>query len=390
MSPSVRARRASAVSLAVFLALAAPSQAKVVFTGYADFVTTPQGSFKIDGPPAVLSPFGLTPERLETRGSGISALGLFATTSLDDATRLQMDVTYRDIGATAKTVAIQYAYLEHDAFGGQARVGKITLPFGWYNQHHFYGFQRPSISAPVFQGSILGLPMADVGAGVQRPFPVGPLVATVDLYAVNGYGPVPGSTETFRSATLPGGLTIARNVGSTDANHKVALGARVEFSRPDAAETGAGLSYYRGEWDAGGKDLLQLAGAHVHARLAGFELMSEGLLMTVQGDQGFAANLGSRDWRTEGFFVKVDYLRLTAWGKPLTPWVRYEDYFSRGSAGGPREALWEAAGGAALRLSEGVLAKVEVDDLYYRLPFAGKGDLTLTGYSLQLGLTVTF
>ncbi|MBI3565701.1 MAG: hypothetical protein HY079_10935 [Elusimicrobia bacterium] len=388
MRPSISGRRAAGVLLGVLLS--APAAAKVVFTGYADFVTTPQGSFKIDGPPAVLSQFALSPARLETRGSGISAIGLFATTSLSDAARLQMDVTYRDVGSTVKTLSIQYAYLEYDGYGGQGRVGKITLPFGWYNQHRFYGFQRPSISAPLFQGSILGLPIADMGAGVQRPFTAGPLTATVDLYAVNGYGPVPGSTETFRSATLPGGLTIAKNLGSSDANHKVAVGARVDVAHRDLPDTSAGASYYRGEWDAGGKDLLQMANAHLRASGGGFELLGEALLLVVKGDQGFAANLGTRDWRTEGFFVEADYRRWTAWGKPLTPWARFEDYFTHGSAGGGREALWEAAGGASLRLTDGVLAKFEASDLYYRLPFAGKGDLTLTGYSLQLGLTVTF
>lgn len=368
----------------------APASAKVVFTGYADFATTPQGAFRIDGPPSVLSGFGLGPQRIETRGSGINALGLFASTSLNDSARLQMDVTYRNIGATAKTISIQYAYLEYSAYDGQARVGKITLPFGWYNQNRFYPFQRPSISAPLFQSAILGLPIADIGAAAGRPFELGSVVATADVYAVNGYGPVPGSTATFRSSALPGGLTIANNLGSSDANHKVAAGARLDLAHKDIKDTSVGASYYRGEWDTAGRNLFQMAGAHLRANAAGCELLAEFLSLRVKGDQGFAANLGSPDWRTDGFFAELDYHRLSVRGKPATPWVRFEDYFSRAQGGGGREALWEASGGASILLIDGVTAKFEADDLYYRLPFQGKGDLTLMGYTLQLGLTVTF
>lgn len=389
MRQSSRMRRAAC---AVLGALAcAPAAAKVVFTGYADFATTPQGSFKIDGPPSVLSGFGVGPEKIETRGSGINALGLFASTSLSDDAHLQMDVTYRNIGATAKTISIQYAYLEYSAYDGQARVGKITLPFGWYNQNRFYPFQRPSISAPLFQSAILGLPIADIGAAAGRPFELGPLTATADVYAVNGYGPVPGSTTTFRSATLPGGLTIANNLGSADANHKVAAGARLDFAHKDFKDSNAGVSYYRGEWDPAGRKLFQMAGAHLRASAAGFEFIGEYLALSVKGDQGLEANLGSPDWRTDGFFAELDYHRLSVRDKTVTPWIRFEDYFSRAQGGGGgREAVWEAAGGTSVQLIDGVLAKFEAADLYYRLPFQGKGDLTLMGYVLQLGLTVTF
>lgn len=388
MTAGMRGRRAAVFLLAV--GLASPGAAKVVFTGYADLVAVPQGSFRIDGPPSALAAFGLAPETIETRGNSISALGLFATTSLSDQARLQMDVTYRDIGATAKTVAIQYAFLEYDGLGGRARAGKITLPFGWYNQNRFYGFQRPSVSAPLFQGSILGLPIADLGATFGRPFKAGPLTVTADVYAVNGYGPVTGTTETFRSASLPGALTIAKNIGSSDANHKVAVGARLDAAHAALPDSSVGVSYYRGEWDSGGRDPLQLAGAHLRASAAKVDLLAEFLLMTVKGDQGFAANLGGRDWRTEGFFVEAECRRWTVRGRALTPWIRFEDYFSRASAGGAREAVWEAAGGASLKLMDGLVAKFEADRLYYRLPFAGKGDVTLRGYALQTGLTVTF
>ncbi len=375
--------------LAALTTATAPASAKVLFTGYGDFQATPQGAYKIGGPPSVLKNFGLGPETLETRGFAINSLGLFATTALSDRTRLQMDVTYRDIGNSVKTIRIQYAYLEQKAWDATFRAGKITLPFGWYNQNRFYPFQRPSITGPVFQSAILGLPIADIGASAERTFDLGAAALTADVYAVNGYGPSPGSTDTFRSASLPGALTISNNLGSVDANHKVAVGGRLDLSPRGAPESSVGASYYRGEWDPAGQRLLQMAGAHAHGQWAGVEGLAEYLHLSVQGDHGFAANLGSQDWSTDGFFVETDYHGLKPRGRELTPWARYEYTVSRGSGGGGRERLSVAAGGVALRVMDGLIAKAEFDSLSYRLPFAA-GDVTLSGYTLTLGLTATF
>jgi hypothetical protein len=366
-----------------------PAAAKVVFTGYGDFRAVPQGSFRVDGPRSALANFGLGPERVEARGFSVDSLGLFATTSLSDRTRLQMDVTYRDIGQDAKTIRIQYAYLESEAWGAKFRAGKITLPFGWYNEHRFYPFQRPSISGPIFQSAILGLPMADIGASARKTFPVGPAALSADVYAVNGYGPVPGSTDSFRSASLPGGLTIARNIGSADPNHKIAVGGRLDLSPADDDADGLGASYYRGEWDPAGRNLFQMAGAHARGRWGGLEALAEYTRLIVQGDRGFAANLGSPDWSMGSLFAEADWHGLAVRGRALTPWARYERAVSRGSSGGSRERLWAASGGAALQVLPGLAVKAEFDDLSYRLPFPA-GDVTLSGYSLTLGLTATY
>ncbi|MBI2384453.1 MAG: hypothetical protein HYV14_00410 [Elusimicrobia bacterium] len=377
---------------AAFAVLSSPSaRAKVIFTGYGDIQATTQSRFKIDGPPSVLNSFNLGSGRLESRGMTIDAIGLFATTSIAEDTQVLMDVTYRDVGVNTRTIRIQYAYIEHFAYGSRFQAGKITLPFGWYNQNRFYGFQRASITGPVFQSGILGLPMSDIGVSAKRTVDLGGFALTADVYAVNGYSTVPGSTASFRNAGLPGGLTIANNIGSRDANHRIALGGRVDVAPEALSETSAGVSYYRGEWGAGDARLLQMAGAHARARLAGFDLNGEYLYMRVRADEGLVSNFGSKNWRTDGFFIKADYTKLTAFRKPLTVWARFEDYFTHGDdAGRGREALWAAAAGAAVRVRDGVVLKAEASDLYYKLPYQGLGDLKLSGYSLLLGLTVTY
>lgn len=382
-----------ASTVLMLAACAAPAAAKVVFTGYGDFQFTPLGRFRIDGPPAILSGFGLGSGVLETRGNTINALGLFATTALNEKAKLQMDVTYKGIASTVKTLTVQYAYVEYADFGGTARLGKITIPFNYYNEKKFYPFQHASITAPNFQSSILGLPIADVGAAVSRPFDVGAgFTLKADLYGVNGYGPTPGSTTTFRNGGVPSNaLTIANNVGSSDANHDVAFGARLELSHSSLPNSSAGVSYYHDRWDPQGQKLFQMGGAHLHLAAGGFDWLSEALMLNAKGDAGMVQTFGSPDWRTDGFFSELDYLKLMAWDKAVTPWVRYEDYLSHAvGGGGGKERLTNIAGGVSVALTEGVLAKFQATDLYYRLPYQGQGDLKIDGYSFATALTVTF
>ncbi|MDE2237696.1 MAG: hypothetical protein KGK30_07390, partial [Elusimicrobia bacterium] len=153
--------------------IASGGQAKVVFTGYGDMQAAAQGRFMIGGPPSVLNSFGIGPGDVEARGAKINSLGLFATSDISDNARVLIDLTFKDIGATTKTTVIQYGYLEYDDFGGEAQVGKITLPFNYYNQNRFYPFQRPSINPPLFQSAILGLPISDIGATVNKTFDLG-------------------------------------------------------------------------------------------------------------------------------------------------------------------------------------------------------------------------
>lgn len=382
--------RRLALGLAATL-LAAPAAAKVAFTGYGDIQATPHSRFRIDGPGSVLSGFSLGAGHLESRGAVVDALGLFAATNISDETRFLMDVTYRDIGVNARTIRIQYAYLDHAAYGANWRAGKITLPFGWYNQNYFYPFQRPSITGPVFQSGILGLPMTDIGGSVSRDFPAGELVLRTDVYAVNGFGPVSGSTSSLRNAGLPGGLTIANNIASRDGNHKVSLGARAELGHSAHEGQGVGASYYVGEWGTGGARRLQMASAHAHLQAGGFGLITEYLYMRARGDEGMLRNFDSRNWRTDGFFAILDYKRLSIRQMPLTVWARFEDYFTYGDDRGKgRESLWGAAAGAALRLNDGLTAKVEGNRLYYKLPYYGVGDITLDGFTTTAAVSFSF
>jgi hypothetical protein len=386
---------------AVLAALcAAPAGAKVIFTGYGDFRVTPQSVYQVDGPPSVLNDFGIGAGKVESRGASVNALGLFATTDINDQTRLMMDVTYEGIGADVKTLTIQYGFVEYSDYGFTARLGKITLPFGYYNQNRFYPFQHASITAPTFQSDILGLPIADIGATVGRPFELGGGVTlTADVYGVNGFGPQSGSSTTFRTAGVlfgalspnNAGSVVANNVSGMDVNHRIAFGGRLQLSHASLPDSSVGVSYYHDDWDPTGLKPFQMGNAHVHVVLAGFDFLTEYLMLNVKGDAGMEPNFGSPDWRTDGFFSELDYGKIFLWKKQVTPWVRYEDYMSRSiEGGGGRERLTDASCGASIQLTNGLIAKVQATDLYYRLPYQGLGDLKITNYSFTTGLTVTF
>jgi len=384
----------SAAAAVVLAALcASTAAAKVVFTGYGDFIVTPQGEFRIDGPSPVLSRFGTVPQNITTRSSTINSLGLFATTSINDQTRLQMDVTYKNIGATVKTLTIQYGFIEYSDWGATGRLGKITLPFGWYNQNRFYPFQHASITAPTFTSAIIGLPIADIGATVGRPFDVGGGVTlTADVYGVNGFATSPNSTTTFRdTGFLSSSLSIANNIGSSDNNHDVAFGARLDLAQADFPNSSVGASYYHDRWDPSGNNLFQMGNAYLHATFGGFDSLTEYLLLNAKNDPGALSNFGSPNWRTDGFFTELNYMKLVVAKHQVTPWVRYEDYLNHAvEGGGGKERLTEFAGGVAVALTDGVTAKFQGSDLYYRLPFQGQGDVKIQGYNFALAVTVTF
>ncbi len=378
-------------ALALAGGLAAVAEAKVVFTGYADFRITPQSNLRLLLPPSIAATAGLANARYETRTATLDSVGLFAANSLSEHTEFLVDVTWRNIGYNAQTTRLQYAYLLHMLGSGtEVRAGKITLPFGHVNQHRFYSFQQASVTPPVFLSGILGLPISDLGVSIRHVLALGPVTARATGFAVNGYGPVPGSRTTFRSVTLPGGLTIANNLGAGDANKKPAGGGRLVLSSPELGENEVGGSYYAGHWDAAGRRLLQMANAHALVSMGPVDLLAEYLYMQVEDDAGFGAILSSRNWRTDGALATLRWNGLEVLGRRLTPWARGEEYRSRGPKGGNHERLRGYAAGVALDVDEGVTVKLEANQLKYGLPFTGGGRLELDGISYVLGLSVSF
>ncbi|MDE2293094.1 MAG: hypothetical protein KGL53_13520, partial [Elusimicrobia bacterium] len=264
------ARRAAC---AVVLALGCwprPAAAKVVFTGYGSFLFDADANIRVYAPASLL---GAVPQGTQrARGFSADAVGLFAATSLGPDTDFLMDLSYRSIGSSVKETLIQYAFLDQRLpWDVDLKAGKVTLPFGYYNTRRFYPFQRVSLTAPLFQSAILGLPIADVGAVASRRFPLGPVDLDVRLFGVNGYGSTPSSSTTFRSASLPGGLSISNNLSGSNNNRDIAVGGQLALSRGPGAEWGA--SYYRGAWDKSGERLFQMVGTHVHWTPGGWDFL---------------------------------------------------------------------------------------------------------------------
>jgi len=384
-----RVRSVRALAAAALLA-AAPAAAKVVFTGYGDFRLTPESAYTLAVPASFPLPAGTPVGRIEGRGMAFDAVGLFATSSLNETTDFLLDLTYRDVGYAARTTRLQYAFLEwRPTPTFTVRAGKVTLPFGFLNQNQFYPFQHPSVTSPTFVSGILGLPISDLGVTLRQNIETGPVTTRIVGYIVNGYGPVPGTRDSFRSVTLPGGLTIANNLGSTNPNKKVSGGGRLAFYPTTAPDSEAGGSLYVGQWDAAGKRTLRLMNGHARATAGPVSLLGEYFHMDVEDDKGFAASLGGPNWRTDGFFGTLEVGGPVVGGGPVTPWVRYESYVSRATGGTGREKLGGAAGGASWRPQENLTLKVEAGWLDYRLPLSG-GELGIKGMSYVAGLTVTY
>lgn len=379
-------RRARLAVLLASLSPAAPASAKVAFTGYGNFVTPFYTEFRLRGPSTVVGTEG----NLISKGFRLDAAGLFATTRVGDESEFLMDLTFRSIGATVGQTRIQYAYLDSALPWHELRVqvGKVNLPFNYYNSRRFYPFQRVELTAPIFINGILGLPIADAGVILSRRFELAEgWTLDARAYGVNGYGSASGSTVALRSPNLPGGLGLSGNLGASNNNKDVAWGGQLAVARAGAGEAGA--SYYRGAWDPQGRRVLQMAGAHVLWLPAGFDILAEYLHLHVTGDEGLQPVLGAPVWTTDGAFLTVSRRLLDVAGKPVHGWLHAENYVSAARGGGPREVLRSYSGGLRALVNENVTLKSEYAHLYYRLP-TSPASVSLDGYTVQGAVVITF
>ncbi len=370
-------------------ALSAPAAAKVAFTGYGSFTFTPEGTFQIYGPASVIGTLPEGPTRI--RAFALDSVGLFATTKVGEDSDFLMDLNFRSIGATVGELRVQYAYLDTGLpWEARLKAGKVTLPLGYLNTRRFYPFQRVELSPPTFVSGILGLPIADIGGIVSRRFPAGDYGLDMKVFGVNGYGSIPGSTGTFRSAGTPGGLGIARNLGSANNNRDLAVGGQLALNK-GGTDDELGASYYRGAWDPSGDRLLQIAMAHLHLTPEKFDILAEYLHMNVTGDEGMFKSFGRPDWHTDGGFLDVSRPVGSVAGKPLLGYGRGEAYFSGANDGsGGHEIMRVLAGGLNLRVNESIVWKGELLWLEYRVPLAAAKSVVLAGHTAQLGLVITF
>ena len=382
---------ALAGTLVLASGLQTPAAAKVTFTGYGNFVMTAQQSVDVYGDAPALAKFATPAQTLKDRGFTIGGLGLFATTNIKEGMDFLLDVTYRQIGSTTKQTSIQYAYLEHvlgDDFS--YRAGKITLPFGYYNQNRFYAFQRIELSAPVFQSAVLGLPIADIGAAAHKCFRTSWSRIDADFYAVNGYGSSPNDPTKFRSATLPGAIVLSNNLAAENNNQNLAFGGRLTAAELGGRDLETGISYYGGPWNSAGTKYFQMLDAHFHGNVARLDVLTEYLHMDVQGDPGFVEAVNDTHYRTDGYFLTASYPLWRIQGKPLTPYAASEGYVTRGHHGAGQERLQGYRAGLNYKPLDALQIKLEYGLLRYDLPLYGFGDLKLDVHSVLLSLTVTF
>ncbi|MBI3553345.1 MAG: hypothetical protein HY077_12695 [Elusimicrobia bacterium] len=375
------------------MAYPAITEAKIQFTGYGDFQATAHTGARIYGSPPALATFKINDATsVHSRGFNVNNVGLFATTNLRENMNFLVDLTYRQIANTVKEIRVQYAYLEHFLPNDYSyRAGKITLPFGYYNQNRFYAFQRVELTAPVFQSAILGLPIADVGASGQKRFPTQAARIDVDVYAVNGYGGLAADPQKFRSPTLPGALAVSGNLAAADKNGKPGFGGRVTFAEIAGRKIETGVSYYVDAWNPAGSKYFQMWNGHFHAIVDRLDLVAEYLHLDVSGDAGFAAAVGDTHWKTDGYFATVSYPLWKIQDMPLTPFASSEWTYSRGHHnGGGQEKLSGYRAGLALQPWDMVRVKLEYGFLNYVLPLSGQGDLRLDIHSVIMGLVVTF
>lgn len=369
------------------------SAAKVTFTGYGDLRYNAGTKLDLGGPAATLAKFTTTPQNSTSRGFSANAIGLFATTEIREDLQFLMDLSFHGVGSQVGQLNLQYAYLHwFPVKDTNFNAGRVTLPFGYFNENRFYAFQRHGITAPVFQSSILGLPIADWGVTAQQRFPLEPFTVEATAYVINGYGAAQGQKTALRSAAVPGAISLTTNLRATDNNNKPALGGRVALNNIGGLPVETGVSYYWGTWDSSGLEPMYMVDAHLHTYYAGFDFLLETLHIGVRGDTGFAQSIGSPNWSTDGGFATLSYDALTVKGKTVVPYFQFENYLSRPNSGdSPREKLRTLTAGAAVKIVPQVTLKGEFLRFSYVLPdVASGGALSLVANQVQMAVVVTF
>lgn len=367
--------------------LAAPAGAKVAFTGYGEVEATADSYIRIRGPAALP---GLTEGNLIRKGFELDSAGIFASTKIGEDAEFLMDITYEDIGRTVDETRIQYAYLQGGLpwWGLRGQLGRVTIPFNFYNTRRFYPFQRVELSAPLYMGAVLGLPIADTGAVLSRRFELSDGWAlNAQVYAINGYGHS-SSTAALRSPSVPGGVIMAGNLRPTNNNKDIATGGQLAFGREGDGEMG--FSYYRGAWSPDDRGVLQMAGAHAHWTPGRFDVLAEYLHLHATRDEGMRQSLGSPNWATHGALLTVSRPVLRIGERELIGWGRAENYHTGRARGGPgREVLRTYSGGAAIALNEHLMLKGEGRHLYYTVPTNTQA-IAIEGRIIRFSAVVTF
>jgi hypothetical protein len=380
---------------AVLLAAIAvsPAQARIVFSGYAETALNLRSATGLSGPSAAQSVFKAATGRDRDQHSvSFPSAGIFADTRVSEQTSFALDVTFRNFGTVTAQTFLQYAYLQYTTLEEEwvFRAGKITVPFGLYNGRRFYPHTRPEVFAPLTQSFVLGLPIADLGASASRSLDLSRIRLELTAYIVNGYGPSPLSSATFRSP-IAGGLSLAPNLRSTDNNDSPAFGGRLRVYEPAGHPVEFGGSFYRGDWDADGRHAFEMRNLFLTAKAGGAQLWLEAQDLRADGDPGMAAAVGSTDWVTRAFFAIVSYEGAASVSEvPLTPYLQYEKGLSEAQENpAARETLETIGAGVSGRVAENLLLKFGARQARYKLPTPA-GSLRVVLEDVRLSACFTF
>jgi hypothetical protein len=377
---------------------AVPASAKVMFTGYADLQVSPHAVTKLRGGQFLPAPLTLQDGRFEARTFRTDSLGLFAVTSLNEEIDFTFDVTYKKFGAVTDETRLQYAYIHYHPLSlWDVKAGRITLPIGLYNQNYFYPFQRHSVTPPLFQSAIIGLPIADHGVVAGKTIPLGPVDLSGAAFAVNGYGPTRTSTETFRQGLsgISGSLLIANNLRDANANNKFAYGGNVGASLRDLGLK-AGVSSYKGAWSVDGHDHFSMLNAYLSLEAGSLSLLAEGLSTETDNDKGVTQLYGVRDWESTGGFLQASVWLLKREGRELALFAGSEETVAegRGTGANGRERLIQHKGGVSWRMNPFALFKSQFSLLDYALPIqqsgGGHGLVGIKSKQFILSLVLTY
>jgi opacity protein-like surface antigen len=360
-----------------------PIFSKIVFTGYSDVIFKYETITRKNLNPATLS---FQTKRETNSTFYMNRVGLFATTNVTEDLLFKTDITFKRIGGIVDKLALQYAHIDYKLNDCVFSIGKITIPFNYYNQNKFYPFNRKEITLPLLYQTI-GLPLSDLGVNcnysflIRDEFPI-----SIDLFIVNGAGNNREKSDTvFLDFDNP--LVEETNYHYEDNNTKKAIGTKIGMSVSDYISFG--LSGYFNKWDPEGEKNSNLFGSFFILKKDAFSILAEYSFVDLEGDAGYGSVIGNseNDYLIKSYSSYLDYDFYLKNGKKIGLFINYD--FIEGGKSDKKLEVWQYCCGLKYNLKSNFYLKTEY--AYYKAKIKNANILfhkyVSDSFNLAAGLT---
>ena len=224
---------------------------------------------------------------------------LLTSTRVSDHVHVWAEVEIEDGGKEVRLELAQIDFLLHRAWN--LRGGMLLVPLGRFNLAHDSP-RNEFTDRPLLATDLIGTALAMPGLGGFGRIPAGGMVATYELYAVNGFNSGIIDASSVGTRLTEGGDNVEDNNAAPSVAGRVAW-----FPRPDhelglSGFTGAYNTYRIEGLAVDERRMVRIGSVDVRSRLLGLEWNGEAAVVEVDVAPGL---IGLFAERQAGFFLET-------------------------------------------------------------------------------------